>query len=194
MSGMLRALGLFGTLTRRQRPHNLLLWSEQFDNAAWVKSGATVTANVFTAPDGLLTADKFVETTATSAHTVAQSPIAVTSGVTYTTSVFVRASERTRVAIWHSGAIAFSASNFDLAAGTKISGPGAITSVGNGWWRISRQDVATSTGNAQLVFALLDASGSATYTGDGTSGIFVWGAQLNQGDLQPYRPTVGVAV
>jgi hypothetical protein len=39
-------------------PHNLFTYSEEFDNAAWLKRGtATVTPNDTTAPDGTLTAD-----------------------------------------------------------------------------------------------------------------------------------------
>jgi hypothetical protein len=41
-------------------PWNLLQQSETFDNAAWSKLGATVTANDITAPNGTLTADKVV--------------------------------------------------------------------------------------------------------------------------------------
>ena len=36
---------------------NLLTYSEEFDNAAWTKSSATVTADDTTAPDGTTTAD-----------------------------------------------------------------------------------------------------------------------------------------
>ena len=39
---------------------NLLLRSEEFDNASWVKLNSTVTANAATAPNGSLTADKFI--------------------------------------------------------------------------------------------------------------------------------------
>ena len=39
-------------------PHNLLTYSEQFDNAAWVKvSTATITANAVISPDSSVTAD-----------------------------------------------------------------------------------------------------------------------------------------
>ena len=38
-------------------PHNLLTYSEQFDNAAWSKTNTTITANSTAAPDGTLTAD-----------------------------------------------------------------------------------------------------------------------------------------
>ena len=46
-----------GLLIEEQRT-NLLTYSEQFDNAAWIKTRLSVDANNTTAPDGTLTADK----------------------------------------------------------------------------------------------------------------------------------------
>lgn len=41
---------------------NLITYSEQFDNAIWVKTTTTATANSFTAPDGTVTADTLTAT------------------------------------------------------------------------------------------------------------------------------------
>jgi hypothetical protein len=45
-------------------PHNLLTYSEQFDNAAWSKTRCTITSNQAVAPDGSLTADLMTATDA----------------------------------------------------------------------------------------------------------------------------------
>ena len=45
-----------GLLIEEQRT-NLLLRSEEFDNASWAKTNATITVNATTAPDGTTTAD-----------------------------------------------------------------------------------------------------------------------------------------
>lgn len=42
---------------------NLLTWSEDFGNAAWAMTSATVATNTITAPDGTLTADTITRTT-----------------------------------------------------------------------------------------------------------------------------------
>lgn len=202
MSGMLRALGLFGTLTRRQRPHNLLLWSEQFENAVWAKTRITVSINVTTAPNGTSTAEKLVEDTANGTHVVAQSYSTFLSGERYTFSVSVKKSERPSVRITLPST-AFTANiygHFNLETGTLVgASPGVtatISSEGDGWYRCSVSGIATSTavGTATIFTGNEANSINVSYTGDGTSGIFVWGAQLNQGDLQPYRPTVGAAM
>lgn len=201
MSGMLRALGLFGTLTRRQRPHNLLLWSEQFENAVWVKTTATVSANVANAPDGATTADKLVES-GTGIHRAEQFPT-VADNVTLTWSVSVRAAERGFAYLeGRTKAGAFPGAFFNLTTGAATAVVGGATassqSLGNGWFRCSITFNAGAGASSVYVGVQTAIGGTSfsdrSYTGDGTSGIFIWGAQLNQGDLQPYRPTVGAAV
>ena len=64
---------------------NLLTFTEQFDNAAWVKTGTTVSANTTVAPDGTLSAD-----TATATNTDPNLTQFVSStAITYTISVWL---------------------------------------------------------------------------------------------------------
>jgi hypothetical protein len=62
---------------------NLVLYSEQFDNAAWFKASTTVTANYAPSPNGSTTADRIVFTSSSSY--VLQS----FSGI-YTASIYVK--------------------------------------------------------------------------------------------------------
>jgi hypothetical protein len=55
--------GAPNTLLEPQRT-NLCLWSEQFDDASWLKSNATVTANATISPSGIQNADKLFENSA----------------------------------------------------------------------------------------------------------------------------------
>jgi hypothetical protein len=71
----------------------LALYSEQFDNAYWTKSQATITANATTAPDGTLTAEKFIEGSGSVAPECSRTPIATSNSI-FTLSVFAKASER----------------------------------------------------------------------------------------------------
>jgi hypothetical protein len=171
-------------------PKNLLGFTQEFDNAAWTKTNATVTANAFLAPDGTLTADKLVENTAASAaHWIDFSNTTlVASGSTVTASVYLKAGERTWVNLnLGTGQSAY----FNLANGTVGTTVGtllgtSITSAGNGWWRCSVAAVtAASTGRLSVYIAT--GNGTASYTGDGTSGIYIWGAQLSDSaSLDPY--------
>jgi hypothetical protein len=181
----------------RVSPLNLLPYSEQFDNAAWVKSNATVSSNVMTAPDGTLTGDALIEDTTTSVHSVAEVASLVAT-TTYALSVFAKASTRTLVRVagrifssWSS----FPDATFDLVSGTvtSVSGAGTptITNVGNGWFRCVVFGTASAT-NAGMSINLVLTGTNSTYTGDGTSGLYIWGAQLETGSTATtYIPTTG---
>jgi hypothetical protein len=70
------------------------------------------------------------------------------------------------------------------------------TSVGNGWWRLSVTYTLPASGvtTTGIGLYIYDSAG-ANYTGDGTSGLYLWGAQLELGaNASSYVPTVAAAV
>ena len=164
-----------------QSSTNLLLYSEQFDNAAWTKSNSTITANTIVAPDGTLTGDKLVEnTTASVAHNVGFFGSSVTLGTSYSLSIYAKAGERSRFWLRGTGTGNVASAYFDLSAGTVLSGTGTITPVGNGWYKCSASGVSDVTGATawnSLIY-LVDTGTNYVYTGNGYSGIYIWGAQL----------------
>jgi hypothetical protein len=180
---------------------NLCLWSEQLNSATWTKTRSSVTVNAVAAPDGAVTADKLIEdTTAAASHTMSQT-ISFVSGTTYCFSIFVKAAERTRFRLIFSSAAmgAGIGAIFDVSTGTVVSESGPpllsrITPAGNGWYRCSVSATATATVAAAFNFQLADATGALTYTGDGVSGIYAWGAQMETGiGNTPYIPTPGAS-
>lgn len=178
---------------------NLLTYSQEFDVASvWVPLGASISANTTTAPDGTTTADKLVESTANTFHYVSSN--ASVSAGSVTASIYVKAAGRTAVQLNVSDGTNTVFCRFDLSAGTFItnatinsgtaySSPvSTATSVGNGWYRISI-GVATTVG-AATTFGIYCFNGASSYTGDGTSGLFLWGAQLEAGAFPTsYVPT-----
>jgi len=162
---------------------NLLNYSQGFDNAAWGKLNCTVSSDVTTAPDGTVTADKQIEnTTATVAHRLSQT-LSLTAGTTYTFTTYIKAAGRTAAYLAMPQA-AFggtsTGSYFDLSAvtATKVgTATSTITSVGSGWYQCSVTATATTTtSDVAGIYTAIGAS--TTYTGDGTSGLYVWGAQF----------------
>lgn len=188
------------TGTLRARPHNLLLQSEALENATWVKGQSTIAAVFQTAPNGTNTARKLVENTASSVHAVYPGNYVIT-GARLTASVYLKAAERTFVTLEISnfstgGALC----RFNLTNGTAGGASSttsdytgvtaAIENVGNGWYRCSISAVKGVAVNSNNRFVInLDTGTSINYQGDGVSGVLVWGAQLNQGELQPYYRT-----
>jgi hypothetical protein len=79
-------VGSNGLIQTTPQSRNLLTFTEEFDNAAWVKSNATVAANSVAAPDGTMTADTL---TASGANGTALQTFTA-SAVPYTFSVWLR--------------------------------------------------------------------------------------------------------
>ena len=208
---------------------NLLGFSEQFDNAAWTKSnsfiqtnfvvqseiftsgytltGVTATADTTLSPRNTNTADTITETSATSQHILFKGTdlAAVTSGISYTFSVYAKPNGRNFVQIFADssrfGSNAWA--NFNISTGAVgfvgASSTATITDAGNGWYRCTMTCAATSTGNAsQMQISLIDVdtnSRAPSYAGNATLGIFIWGAQLVQGSVAgDYQQTTSSAL
>ena len=159
---------------------NINTYSEQLDNAAWTKQSTTVTANATTAPNNTLTADKLIATATTAFHGIFN--VNATLSSLHTFSFYAKKAEYNFVTALDQFSGTFLAS-FNLDTGVVSSGSGAsIQSVGNGWYRCA----IAFDGAASAVVATLapsPSSASVNYLGDGTSGIFVWGVQLETGDI-----------
>jgi hypothetical protein len=189
-------LAPLGLLIEEQRV-NSALYSEQFDNVVYTKTNSTITANATTAPDGTVTGDKHVPDLAATlgtspAQTRVQQNVTSTSGTTYTFSIYAKAGEFDRIEFALLGTPTASAL-FSLTSGTVVSGTGAsITPAGNGWYRCVLTFTAGATGSLSLRWT---AQSSTVLIGDGTSGIFLWGAQFEAGAFPTsYIPTVASTV
>lgn len=192
-----------GLLIEEQRT-NLLKYSEQFDNAVWTKNGATIVTNAAIAPDGTMSADKLVDTPSTFAHRVGSSPT-ISDNTIYCASVFVKKAELENAAVCIvTKAAGVRAIGINLSTGatfvpSDISGIPTyygVTDVGGGWYRVYvAHDVNTGSTIENIRIFTLNSTLSINYTGDGVSGIYIWGAQLEQGSFPTsYIPTTSAQV
>ena len=165
---------------------NLFIYTEQFDNAAWTKGNATITADSVVAPNGTTTADTIVENTATATHNI-QKAFSWVAGTTYTLSIYVKEQSARNFRIGFpsaqfGGVAPFAV--FDTTSGSVLSVSGGVVttseSVGNGWFRFSISKDASVSASGNMAFILTDGT-ATTYLGDGVSGAYIWGAQLEVG-------------
>jgi len=160
--------------------------TEEFDNAYWVKYDTSVSANQVVSPDGSVTADKLIEDTATSTHQIGRS-FSFTSGSYYVVSVFVKENGRNfqitagNTNTWRGSAI------YNLDTGSVQSttyGTATIENYGNGWYRCMLVGQALATSSTNINFGLISGTSTTSYTGDGSSGVYLWGAQREIGSYQ----------
>ena len=182
-----------GLLVEEQRT-NLLLRSEEFNNLSWNKARSSIAANATTSPDGTINADKLVENTDVStSHGMNQ--VFTGTAASHTFAIYVKAGERSQIRMkLFNGTVFVNETYFDLATGTVGAGTGGtITNAGNGWYRCSiTGTLAAASCQAQVFLAV---GGSENYTGDGVSGAFLYGAQVEAGAFATsYIPTVASTV
>jgi len=167
---------------------NLYNHSQNFVEPFWTKTRSSIQADSAIAPDGTLTADKFIEDTSiTNTHTIGSS--VTPTLIPYVLSVFAKKGERDWIILRLGAVNTF----FNLNSGTFVAStnPAAITDVGNGWYRCS----VISSAGTQGSFQLSTDGITNSYTGDGTSGIFIWGAQLERSStVRTYIPTTTAVV
>ena len=170
---------------------NLLLQSEDF-STTWSATLSSVTANTAMAPSGTSTADTLAVTNGSTVLNafISQDITKAASATTYTYSVYAKQAGFNRLTLTAheaanlnnrgivtvslvDGSIASAAS----AVGTFTAASATVTKLDSSWYRIA---LTFTTGTETTLRLRVSARDSSATTGDGTSGIYIWGAQLEQ--------------
>jgi hypothetical protein len=181
-------------------PHHILeperlqkiQYSEDFSQGYWTKIGSSISQNIIISPDGTQNASKLVEDNLNGLKRLRINAIS-TSG-NNTLSFFVKSAERNWILLREAGQTAAYA-YFDLENGvvgqSNLAENIEIKQFNDDWYRISFRDSVTSVA-IELRLALSD--GVDSYQGDGTSGVYIWGAQVESGSYPTsYIPNYGTA-
>lgn len=176
---------------------NLVLRSQEFDNAYWLKAGATVTSDSTAAPDGQSTAESATEDTSNGYHRVYKDNSLSLTAVPHTLSVYVKSNGTTWLQLLSYDGTTIFWRNYNISAGAIGNGANtsntAITALANGWFRcaFTFTPVVYANGHFQILLSNSNtASQLPSYTGDGSSGVYIWGAQLEAASFaSSYIPT-----
>ena len=175
---------------------NMYTYSEQWGTGQRV----TTTNNSETSPRGDKTMALVIEDTTNSEHYSQDRNITLTAGTIYCYSVFVKAYSTgprwlyLRVAVGTTAGVFFDPVTGTFA-GTSGVGPNyldrGVDSLSNGVYRIWMTVNAGASQSSVFRLQLANGANNASYTGDGASGIYVWGAQVEESPFPTsYIPTV----
>ena len=187
--------GSTSSLLAEPQRTNTITESSDF-SSGWSYFDSSTTANQLISPSGVLDASKFTEGSGSSIKRITNLSQYIASGNDYTFSVFAKKGERDFITLTNNTGTADVTTTFDLTNGTVTSGVGSIESFTNGWFRCSRSFTAAATVISNyIVQAYINNGSGISYQGDGTSGIYMWGAQLEQDSFPTsYIPTDGSTV
>jgi hypothetical protein len=177
---------------------NLLLRCSEFDNASWVKTAMTITANAVTGPDGTLSADILASTNANGE--AAQTTAAFGAGSVITVSAFAkRAGNGSWFRIQLGGALV--EGWFDIAngaVGTNTAGSGNVLFGGmsvhahnNDWWRCRLTVLTSAVTTLAVTFSQTQGDGGDTA---GSRAVAVWHAQAEVGQMTSPITTTSATV
>ena len=160
--------------------------SEYFEQFWSTSSGGTRVYNQITSPEGVQNATKIYPTSTGSFKGLSKAFGSTLSSTSYALSIFAKAGEFEHLYFYNVGSP--DGNNgvwFNLTTGSVGTNQAAWTSAkmedyGNGWYRCSA--VITAGGSSDNLYILLaDSNGSVTATTSGTDGLYIYGAQMEQG-------------
>lgn len=177
---------------------NLVLRSEEFDNATWNKTRATISTNTTISPTGNLTADTFnLSNVGQNIYSLSQTGI-TSSSLTNTFSIYVKYTNRRYIQLTWFSVFSTNFANFDLITGTITGGTYLDAKINNsydGFFRISITSTGDSINAFPYILSIDTFNAPRASTSDGIGSYILFGAQIEAGsNATSYIPTVASTV
>ena len=172
----------------------LIQYSEAFDNSYWTKNGASITSNSTISPDGSLNADLVTEDTSNGFH---RFYIITSLTGSHSYSFFIKTNGVKWVGLGAGNTNSLGVlSYFDIVNGiaeTPLIGGSSIEYYGDGWYKCTVTGIGNGAGTSLNLYLAQSNLGNS-YQGDGTSGVYIYGAQLEEGSYATsYIPNYGTS-
>ncbi|WP_081074387.1 phage tail tip fiber protein [Burkholderia pseudomultivorans] len=165
---------------------NLIRYSEDYTNGAWSKVRCSIVKDAIAGPFSGAKAQKLVESTDNGEHYFDQYP-SIDPTRPFTRSLYVKSGERTKLQIkvfcrnntGTFGGVVFDADTGVFSAPSLSKGTHSYvaTTLSDGWWRVV-YTAQFNTADTSIIVRTQAYNGATMYPGDGVSGIYVWGQQL----------------
>lgn len=177
---------------------NSLINSEAF--STWQLGNSTVNTASTVGPYTGTNGDGVVSTAISGFHHVSQNVgLVAVPGRRYTVSVYAKAGTTnflrytlplehvSGTSVVYSFNLTTGAATQDFGASANVIATATATSIGGGWWRCSVTYVAQTTGpsTSKAYMGYAPATGTTSWLGDATEGIYLWGAQFTESSGVP---------
>ena len=194
---------------------NFLLQSEDFNEAIWTKTRSSIASNTLLSPSGNITADTHIDTIDNNNHSLLQLTNGTGISDTVTYAVYLKKKDFdyyilrvTDNAADVGGTQNSYSVNFNINTGTIDSTSSSGTPTNpfhgielkeNGWYRcwvgLTKKGGATRTDGQNFLFNTSGTPLNPTYIGTGSTGTYIWGAQLESKPMATsYIPTTTATV
>lgn len=184
---------------------NLVTNSEDFTTGSWTKTNCSISSNASAAPDGTVTADKYIPDNTSTSSSVFSSSITVSS-TDVTVSLFAKKAEYEyfTLSVFNSGSLSASAI-FNINTGVVVSTSAnnadftnitaGIEKLANSLYRCHIKATKGSVDSVVRIKINPLTSSLVEPVGNGSNGFYVWGAQLElQSKPTSYIKTTSAAV
>jgi hypothetical protein len=173
---------------------NLIKYSEEFDNSFYQKNLVSVTSNAIAAPDSTNTAEKIIANNTNGSHVIyvaLNTYLTLNTSIFYAISIYAKAGEYNWLKCNHSDSVNRQV-YFNLLNGTigtnNSDGNATITSEGNGWYRCTVYRKFNQLAS-NVAWGPTSGDNVDSFSGDNSSGIYLWGSQINSYEIKTYYKT-----